>query len=127
MGLKDERRPTVTELANQKHILQKVHGWKVFHLSAQIEEMAYSESQVYDRLNAVLGFMENLGNEKCIDRDLMRVNELIKGNIQRSKVIRDGLQDSKNQVQKIFEHKPRAEEIISRYMYKRLSKKREKL
>jgi len=127
MKLKDERRPTVTDLANQKHIMQKVHGWKVFHLSAQIEEMAYSESQVYDRLNAVLGIMENLGNEKCIDRDLMRVNELIKGNIQRSKVIRDGLQDSKNQVQKIFEHKPRAEEIISRYMYKRLSKKREKL
>lgn len=39
MKLKDERRPTVTDLANQKHIMQKVHGWKVFHLSAQIEEM----------------------------------------------------------------------------------------
>lgn len=37
--LKDERRPTVTDLANQKHILQKVHGWKVYHLTAQIEEM----------------------------------------------------------------------------------------
>ena len=37
--LKDERRPTVTDLANQKHIMQKVHGWKVFHLTAQIEEM----------------------------------------------------------------------------------------
>jgi len=44
MKLKDERRPTVTELANQKHILQKVHGWKVFHLSAQIEEMVISFS-----------------------------------------------------------------------------------
>jgi histone deacetylase complex subunit SAP130 len=37
--LKDERRPTVTDLANQKQIMQKVHGWKVFHLTAQIEEM----------------------------------------------------------------------------------------
>jgi histone deacetylase complex subunit SAP130 len=37
--LKDERRPTVTDLANQKHVLQKVHGWKIFHLSAQVEEM----------------------------------------------------------------------------------------
>lgn len=37
--LKDDRRPTVTDLANQKQIMQKVHGWKVFHLSAQIEEM----------------------------------------------------------------------------------------
>ena len=94
--------------------------------------------------------MEKLGAGKNSDRDLMRVNELIKvritilisitwlwfrfdqffllqGNLQRSKVIRDGLEDSKNQVQKIFDHKPRAEEIIQRYMYKRLAKKREKL
>lgn len=125
--LKDERRPTVTDLANQKQILQKVHGWKVFHLTAQIEEMAHSESQVHERLSLVLGMMEKLGAGKSIDRDLMRVNELIKGNLQRSKVIQDGLEDSKNQVQKLFDHKPRAEEIIQRYMYKRLAKKREKL
>ncbi|XP_059351541.1 histone deacetylase complex subunit SAP130-like isoform X2 [Daphnia carinata] len=125
--LKDERRPTVTDLANQKQIMQKVHGWKVFHLTAQIEEMAHSESQVHERLSLVLGMMEKLGTGKSIDRDLMRVNELIKGNLQRSKVIQDGLEDSKNQVQKIFDHKPRAEEIIQRYMYKRLAKKREKL
>ncbi|XP_046457106.1 histone deacetylase complex subunit SAP130-like isoform X1 [Daphnia pulex] len=125
--LKDERRPTVTDLANQKQIMQKVHGWKVFHLTAQIEEMAHSESQVHERLSMVLDVMEKLGAGKGGDRDLMRVNELIKGNLQRSKVIQDGLEDSKNQVQKIFDHKPRAEEIIQRYMYKRLAKKREKL
>lgn len=50
----------------------------------------------------------------------------MQGNLQRSKVIQDGLIDSKIQVQKLFEHKPRAEDIIHRYMYKRLSKKREK-
>ena len=37
--LKDERRPTVSDLANQKHVMQKVHGWKIYHLSAQIDEM----------------------------------------------------------------------------------------
>lgn len=52
---------------------------------------------------------------------------LLQGNLQRSKVIQDGLEDSKVQVQKVFDHKPRAEEIIQRYMYKRLAKKREKL
>ena len=26
---KDERRPTVNELSNQKYVLQKVNGWKV--------------------------------------------------------------------------------------------------
>lgn len=37
--LKDERRPTVSDLANQKHVMQKIHGWKIYHLSAQIDEM----------------------------------------------------------------------------------------
>lgn len=27
------------DLANQAHVLQKVNGWKVYHLSAQIEDL----------------------------------------------------------------------------------------
>ena len=41
--LKDERRPTVSDLANQKHVMQKVHGWKIYHLSAQIDEMVLDQ------------------------------------------------------------------------------------
>lgn len=36
---KDERRPTVTDLANQKQVLQKLNGWKVYHLSTQMEDL----------------------------------------------------------------------------------------
>ncbi len=39
---------------------------------------AHSESQVHERLSAVLEVMEKLGTGKSGDRDLMRVNELIK-------------------------------------------------
>lgn len=35
----DERRPTVNELSNQKHVVQKSSGWKMYHLAAQIEEL----------------------------------------------------------------------------------------
>lgn len=36
---KDERRPTVTDLANQKQVVQKVNGWKIYHLSTQMEDL----------------------------------------------------------------------------------------
>lgn len=36
---KDERRSNLTELANQKNIMQKLDGWKVHHLSNQMDDM----------------------------------------------------------------------------------------
>lgn len=39
---KDERRPTVTDLANQKQVVQKVNGWKIYHLSTQMEDLVSS-------------------------------------------------------------------------------------
>lgn len=35
----DDRRPTVNELANQRGILQKSSGWKLFHMAAQLEDL----------------------------------------------------------------------------------------
>lgn len=35
----EERRPTVNELANQRAIVQKASGWKLYHLAAQLEEL----------------------------------------------------------------------------------------
>lgn len=36
---REERRPTVVDLANQSHVLQKVNGWKIYHLSSQMEDL----------------------------------------------------------------------------------------
>lgn len=44
---REERRPTVAELAQQKYVLQKLNGWKVYHLTAQMEDIADLEKQVY--------------------------------------------------------------------------------
>lgn len=43
---KEERKPTLSELANQKHALQKLNGWKIYHLNSQMEDMV---SAVFDR------------------------------------------------------------------------------
>lgn len=36
---REERRSSVTELANQRHIVQRVKGWKIYHLSTQFENL----------------------------------------------------------------------------------------
>merc|ERR550517_1657080 len=50
---KDERRPTVNELANQKFVLQKINGWKIYHLSASMEDIVEMESELSKRLQDV--------------------------------------------------------------------------
>lgn len=36
---KDERRPTIMDLANQYRVQDKVNGWKIHHLSTQMEDL----------------------------------------------------------------------------------------
>ncbi|XP_021935377.1 mucin-5AC isoform X2 [Zootermopsis nevadensis] len=122
---KDERRPTVTDLANQKQVLQKLNGWKIYHLSTQMEDLSDLEMQVFEKLTAMLKVMEKKTGKE-LDMDVNRVNELIKGNIQRSKVIKDQMQEAKSQVMKIFDHKSHVTDIISRCANKRSLKKRDK-
>ena len=83
MRSKDERRPTVNELANQKYkrifsnsksiqfcsygcryVLQKINGWKIYHLAAGMEDIVDMESELSKRLQEVrmmmLGMMGTL-------------------------------------------------------------------
>lgn len=124
---KDERRPSVNELASQRHIYQRLNGWKVHHLTAQMEDLADVESEVCQQLETMLGLMERK-NEQDEDKDVTRVSELIKGNMQRSRVIADQLLEAKATVMKIFDHKPHVNDIIHRSSGKRerIFKKREK-
>lgn len=36
---REERRPTVMDLANQANVAQKVNGWKIYHLNSQMEDL----------------------------------------------------------------------------------------
>lgn len=62
------------DLANQACVLQKVNGWKIFHLNSQMEDLAEFESQVYDKLSTMLQCMEAHNQRTDVDR----VNDLIK-------------------------------------------------
>lgn len=37
--IREDRRPTVAELSSQKGVAQKARGWKLYHLSTQMEVM----------------------------------------------------------------------------------------
>ncbi|KAH8405425.1 hypothetical protein KR222_011562, partial [Zaprionus bogoriensis] len=121
---RDERRATVIDLANQPNVQGKISGWKLYHLRSQMEDLNDSEM-------VSLGQLENMLKELEKDKDkhgeIERVSELLKGNIQRSKIITDGINEAQNQLMKIFEHKPHVSDIINRLQSKRNFKKREKV
>ncbi|XP_039443589.1 mucin-19 [Culex pipiens pallens] len=120
---REERRPTIVDIANQSHVLQKVNGWKVYHLSAQIEDLCELESQAYDKLDQMLKSTEAAPKQSP---EIERINELLKGNMQRSKIITDGINEARTQIMKIFDHKTHVSDIIQRCASKRNFKKREK-
>ena len=35
---RDERRPTIADLASQRHVSQKINGWKIHHISGRHRE-----------------------------------------------------------------------------------------
>ncbi|XP_030751138.1 histone deacetylase complex subunit SAP130 [Sitophilus oryzae] len=124
---KDERRPTIMDLANQNKVTEKINGWKIHHLSTQMEDLAEQEQTVYDQLTELLKVTESEENSKQIDKEVNRVNELIKGNLQRIKIINDGMLEAKCQIMKIFDHQRHVNDIVNRCASKRNFKKREKI
>ncbi|XP_076635623.1 uncharacterized protein LOC143348844 isoform X3 [Colletes latitarsis] len=124
---REERRPTVAEIAQQKHVLQKLNGWKVYHLTAQMEDIADLEKQVHEKLKTTLTMLESQQNVKNRQDDgLERVNELIKGNMQRSSLISEGMNEARTQLIAIFQHKGPITDILQRCGNKRAQKKRDK-
>lgn len=124
---REERRPSVAELAQQKHVLQKLNGWKVYHITAQMDDIAELENQVYEKLKTTLTLLESQQTIKSKQDDgLERINELIKGNMQRSSFISDGMNEARAQLISIFQHKEPITDILQRCGNKRAQKKRDK-
>lgn len=124
---REERRPTVAELAQQKQVIQKLNGWKIYHLSAQMEDLAELEKEVHDKLKATLSILESQQNLRGRQDDgIERANELIKGNMQRSSLISEGMNEARTQLAAIFQHQGHVRGILERCGNKRAQKKRDK-
>lgn len=127
---KDEKKPTVNEIANQKLALQRVNGWKVVHLGGQVEDLVDLESDVVDQLQMLLSSLEKRTHHrkpyKEFDKDVNRLSELVKANVQRSKIIKDQMTEARTQMHKLFDHKTKIVDIMTKYGSKRSLRKKEK-
>ncbi|XP_053646561.1 histone deacetylase complex subunit SAP130-A isoform X2 [Cherax quadricarinatus] len=127
---KDEKRMTVNEIANQKMALQRVNGWKIVHLSGQVDDLVELEAEVVDRLHMLLGSLEKRTHPrkpyKDFEKDVNRLSELVKANIQRSKIIKDQMSEARSQMNKLFDHKGKIVDIMTKYSSKRSVRKKEK-
>jgi len=120
---KDERRPTVNELANQKYVYQKINGWKIYHLSAGMEDIIDMESELSKKFQSVSKKLEERASDDSVS---VKIQELLKANIQRSKVIQEQLREAKQHSQSVFNHKSKMQSIILKYHNKRPSRRTEK-
>ncbi|KAF4526897.1 hypothetical protein B566_EDAN014519 [Ephemera danica] len=105
---REERRPTVAELSSQKRVAQR-------------------EEDVLGQLSGVLDTMEKAGSEagnESTGKDLNRTNELIRSNMQRSKVVRDQLEECRMQLLRLLDHTPPVVDIIKRNANRRQAKKK---
>ncbi|KAK8768121.1 hypothetical protein V5799_005096 [Amblyomma americanum] len=116
---KDDKKQTVNYLASQKDVLQRVNGWKVFHLSTQIDEVVNLEDTVQSQLSelrnciqekAAAVLMEPLDMEE--EEILSKINELTERNIQQSKTVQEQACEAKQKMLNFLEHKPRVVEVI---------------
>ncbi|KAK3095256.1 hypothetical protein FSP39_012272 [Pinctada imbricata] len=125
---KEERRPTVNELSNQRAVMQKASGWKLYHMAAQMEDLNELEKTLHSKLSAVQAAIAPHPPSKLnmMEDDLGMLHELTQANIQRSQLIMDQLQESRANMLKVLDHKQKIIEIINKHMSKRPIKKKER-
>ena len=57
----------MNELANQKLVLQKINGWKIYHLSAGMEDVVEMENDLSDRLEDFAQRLEDAASNYTFD------------------------------------------------------------
>ncbi|KAF2362486.1 Histone deacetylase complex subunit SAP130 C-terminal domain [Trinorchestia longiramus] len=115
--VKKEKKSTVNNLAGQKMAMKKLEGWKVIHVGGQVSDLVDVEQEVSTRLNDILDSLENKSSEpqKVLSKDVNQICELIKANVQRSKIIEDQMREAKVQMTNLFVHKDKVASILKNY------------
>lgn len=135
---KPEKKLTLSELSNEG--IQKKNGWKVQHLVTHIEDTEEREAEVYRRLRHCFDSYEksddNLRNiinllgvtylgssTNHFDTQVQfydKLNDLIRGNLQRSKLLQDQMHEAKQIIIKLTnDHKDRVGRLTKKCANKR--------
>ncbi|KAL0965928.1 hypothetical protein UPYG_G00288090 [Umbra pygmaea] len=111
--VKEEKKGTLQEVANQKGVVCRAQGWKMHLCAAQLMELTNLERDVYSRLTTL---QEGLIPKKKAgsDDDLHRINELIQGNMQRCKLVMDQINEARDTMMKVLDHKEKVMKLINK-------------
>jgi hypothetical protein len=144
---KPEKKLTLSELSNEG--LQRKNGWKIHHLATQMEVMTDNELNVHQRLTQFLDTFEkdvtnqcssnnnsnikNINNtsvcdlkhsvgggDSSFDTIAIKLNDLIRGNLQRSNLFSDQITEARQLIIKLTnDHKERVAKITKKCANKR--------
>ncbi|XP_039754453.1 uncharacterized protein PB18E9.04c [Pararge aegeria] len=122
---REPRARDIVAIASQKHVLTSAEGWKVHHLTAQMDDLVSLEADVGEQLVGVLRALETSASRAhspihTIQHTLL---ELIKGNIQRSKIVCEGIQEAREDILRVFKHRNFVSDILTRQADKRCFRK----
>ncbi|GFN91543.1 histone deacetylase complex subunit sap130-like [Plakobranchus ocellatus] len=123
---KEERRPTVNELSNQKGIMQKVNGWKLYFSASQLEELEDFEKEMQSHFLDVQKDLAKVASHKTGSEDSLKIHEISQANIQRCELIQSQLSEARGAMLRTLEHQPRIHQIVNKHMSKRPIKKKER-
>ncbi|XP_076435880.1 uncharacterized protein LOC143275565 [Babylonia areolata] len=124
---KDDRNPTLNELISQRGIVQKASGWRLYYVSAQVEDVMENEEDLEQRLEKLKERLDvEASSRPSNEQDFHRLLELARGNLQRCKVVRQQLQEAKANMLNLLRHEPKIKEIITKNLAKRTIKKKER-
>ncbi|XP_077440654.1 histone deacetylase complex subunit SAP130a isoform X2 [Vanacampus margaritifer] len=111
--VKEEKKGTLQDMANQRGVACRAQGWKIHLCAAQLRQLSSLEHDVYSRLSSL---QEGLIPKKRAgaDDDLHRINELIQGNMQRCKLVMDQVTEARDTMMKVLEHKDKVLKLLNK-------------
>ncbi|XP_048020664.1 histone deacetylase complex subunit SAP130b isoform X1 [Megalobrama amblycephala] len=111
--VKEDKKGTLQDVANQKGVVCRAQGWKIHLCAAQLMQLTNLEHDVYSRLTTL---QEGLIPKKKAgaDDDLHRINELIQGNMQRCKLVMDQITEARDSMLKVLDHKERVMKLLNK-------------
>ncbi|XP_060856358.1 uncharacterized protein LOC132934096 isoform X2 [Metopolophium dirhodum] len=104
----------------KKWTSDSISGWRVRHLLNQFDGMINIEEEIIGKMTELISeFEANIKDH----RTCHNLVELIKDNIQRSKVSRSQLEEIRQQLKKIFDYKTLIDDVVDKHCPKDLKKK----
>uniref|UniRef100_A0A3B1IVN1 Sin3A-associated protein b n=1 Tax=Astyanax mexicanus TaxID=7994 RepID=A0A3B1IVN1_ASTMX len=111
--VKEEKKGSLQDVANQKGVVCRAQGWKIHLCSAQLQQLTNLEHDAYSRLTTL---QEGLVPKKKSggDDDLHRISELIQGNMQRCKLVMDQITEARESMMKVLDHRERVLKLLNK-------------